>query len=218
VSTTSSSSLFESDPPRRSAGAVSGYFLAAGEALIAQWLPLLLLSGVLALLAALSGVMRHGALWLAFAVFLLQPLRYAFAVVCLDAIRGAPVDETSFDGMRRHYGALAGAAAITGLMVLAGLCLLVVPGVIAYLRTRFVPYLIVEEGMGAAEAVRESFARTRGLEWPLLWISLAGALATLVGFALAFVGALPAIALWDLARAALYADTAPDPGRAPQYS
>jgi len=218
VSSTSSARTFEREDSRRVPAPVSEYFLTGGQVLIAQLLPLLLLSGLLAVLEGFSGVMRNGLLWLVFATLLLQPARYAFAVVCLDAVRGAPVDETSFDGMRRHYAALAMAGAISGLLVLAGLCLLVVPGVIAYLRTRFVPYLIVEEGMGASEAVRESFARTRGLEWPLLWISAAGLVSTLIGFALGFIGAIPAIALWELARAALYADTAPDSRPAPQYS
>jgi hypothetical protein len=215
---TSTSRVFDQDESRPLPAPVSEYFLTAGRVLASQLLPILLLSALMALLEAFSGVVRHGWVWLVFAALLLQPARYAYAVVCLDAVRGAPVDETSFDGMRRHYRALAGAGALSALLVVAGLCLLIVPGLIAYLRTRFVPYLIVEEGMSATEALRESFRRTRGLEWPLLWISAAGALSTLIGFALGFVGAIPAIALWELARAALYADAGAQNRSAPQYS
>lgn len=80
------------------------------------------------------------------------------------------------------------ATLITALMVVAGLVLLVVPGVFLMVLFQFYAYPIVDEGAGAVAAMRRSAAMTRGDRWRLflfvlltLLINIGGALCLLVG-------------------------------------
>ena len=52
----------------------------------------------------------------------------------------------------------------------AGLVLLVVPGIWIGLRLSWAPYLFMDERLGATDALRESFRRTRGHALSLLWL------------------------------------------------
>ena len=77
---------------------------------------------------------------------------------------------------------------VAALMVLAGLILLVVPGVILLVMFQFYAYHIVDERAGAFDALRRSAARTRGVRWRLflfglltVLINIGGALCLLVG-------------------------------------
>lgn len=74
------------------------------------------------------------------------------------------------------------------LIVIAGFLLLVVPGIIWAIKFQFVGYLIVDKGMKAMEALRQSAQMTKGVKWDLfffnlllLLINLAGALVFLIG-------------------------------------
>ena len=89
-------------------------------------------------------------------------------------------------------------------MIVLGLILLVVPGVIVYLRTRFVPYLVVEDRLDPVSAIRESFDLTEGLSGTLLGITALGWLAVLVGCIPFMLGVVPALIWWDLSVASLY--------------
>jgi len=74
------------------------------------------------------------------------------------------------------------------LMVFIGIILLIVPGIIVSIRFQFFGYFIVDEEAGPIEALKKSFAMTRGTAlWLLLFgllvglINLVGALALIIG-------------------------------------
>ncbi|MDH7499265.1 MAG: DUF975 family protein [candidate division NC10 bacterium] len=74
------------------------------------------------------------------------------------------------------------------LIVLAGIVLLIVPGVIWAIKYMFFSYLIVDQGLGPVEALKRSGAMTKGAKWDLflfglllLGVNLLGALALLIG-------------------------------------
>jgi uncharacterized membrane protein len=75
-----------------------------------------------------------------------------------------------------------------GLGVLIGFVLLIVPGVMLALGWMFSSYLIIDKGRGPLEAMKESWAMTKGHKWQLLLLVLAliginilGLLALVVG-------------------------------------
>lgn len=72
-----------------------------------------------------------------------------------------------------HYLA---AAILVGLSVIAGLVLLIIPGVILILMFAFVKFLIIDRNMGPIEAMKESARITSGhrLELLLLFLALLG--------------------------------------------
>ncbi len=81
-----------------------------------------------------------------------------------------------------------GATILTGLAIIVGLVLLIVPGIIFMLMYMFVMFIVIDRGLGPIKAMKESARITRGYKWQLLGfvlvltlINLAGALALLVG-------------------------------------
>jgi uncharacterized membrane protein len=77
---------------------------------------------------------------------------------------------------------------LTGIIVIVGLILLIVPGIIAALALIFATYLVVDRNLGPIEAIKESVRLTKGHRWQLFLLALAiiginilGALALLVG-------------------------------------
>ena len=80
---------------------------------------------------------------------------------------------------------------LVALIVMAGLILLVVPGVYLAMRTSLASYYVIEKKMGAIESIKASFAATKGHSWDLFLLMLAlvginllGALAFLLGLLL----------------------------------
>ncbi|MGH9806506.1 MAG: hypothetical protein ACRD9W_04480 [Terriglobia bacterium] len=81
-----------------------------------------------------------------------------------------------------------GATILTGLAIVVGLVLLIVPGIIFMLMYMFAMFIVIDRGLGPIKAMKESTRITRGYKWQLLGfvlvltvINLAGALALLVG-------------------------------------
>lgn len=66
-------------------------------------------------------------------------------------------------------------------IVLVGIILLIVPGIIWGIRYQFFPYLIVEKGMTAREALRESSKMTKGHKWSLFVLALIVLLLNIIG-------------------------------------
>lgn len=88
-----------------------------------------------------------------------------------------------------------------GLIVIAGLILLIVPGIILALRYYFASYLVIDKGMRPMAALRRSAEITKGQKGRLLLFIIAtigvvllGALALLVGLLWAIPTAMIAIA------------------------
>jgi len=85
------------------------------------------------------------------------------------------------------------ASLLYGLAVSVGLLLLIVPGIIIWVRCQFFGYLIVDKKLGPIKALKKSFAVTRGNGWNLFLLGilltgifLFGLLALLVGLFAAF--------------------------------
>lgn len=141
---------------------------------------------------------------LAMAIFLLAPLHWGLLHVALRAARGAPA--RAHDALRvlDNYREAVAAQALVFTAVALGAACFVLPGVWIYARTRFVPYLVVEEEMDAAAAIAESVRLTRGRTRAILGISLLGAVLAVGGALAAGVGIVPAFLVWELALASLY--------------
>lgn len=89
-------------------------------------------------------------------------------------------------------------------IVIAGLILLIVPGVVWSLTYAFAPYLVIDRGLGVREALRESARMTYGHRWHLLRLALALALVNVVGFLCLIVGLLVSVPVSTLAFVRVY--------------
>lgn len=84
---------------------------------------------------------------------------------------------------------------LTAIIFILGFILLIIPGIIFVIRLQFVPYFIVDKGAGPVEAVKKSWAATRGSFFSLLGLSLVLLLINLFGLILLAVGLLVTVPL-----------------------
>lgn len=64
------------------------------------------------------------------------------------------------------------ASAIYGLIVIAGLLLLIVPGIIWAIKFQFYPFAIIDKGLGSLAALKESSRITQGVKMKLFLFGL----------------------------------------------
>lgn len=133
-----------------------------------------------------------------------RPLQWGFAYLCLRSVRGDDVEANDVLVAMDRYAEVVIAHVLIAIMVVVGLCLLVVPGVWIYARTRFTPYLVVEDELSAGDAIRESIRLTHGHTATILGIIALGCLAIAAGAIPFGLGIVPASVWWNLSLASLY--------------
>lgn len=82
----------------------------------------------------------------------------------------------------------AGVSVLSGLMILVGLVLLIVPGVILGIMLMFVGYVVIEEKLGPVDAIKRSIALTKGSRWKLFQLAVSLLLLNVLGFLALLVG------------------------------
>lgn len=108
-----------------------------------------------------------------------------FALRAHDNIAGAQIADLWNPG---PFWRFLGAHILTTIVVVLGFIAFIVPGIILGIGLGFVPYLVVERGLGPIEAMKESWRITKGHKWQLfllllalLGINLLGILALVIG-------------------------------------
>lgn len=148
-----------------------------------------------------------------FYIFIGFPAEVGFAFLCLRAVRSGGVKTEHLFAVLSHYWEIVLAGIFTTLIIVGAAGFFVLPGIYVYLRTRFVPYLLLEDELDFATAIRESFHLTSGLTVQVLMICIVGVGLYLIGGLALLLGIAPALALWHLALASLYhANVAPPEG------
>lgn len=96
------------------------------------------------------------------------------------------------------------ASIISGIIVLIGFILLIIPGIIFSIRLKFVNYLIIDKGLGPIEAIKVSWAMTKGSFWNLIKLNLAVLGLNILGLLALIVGLLWTIPTTSIAEAFVY--------------
>lgn len=141
---------------------------------------------------------------LLFYIFVGFPLEVGFAFICLRAVRGGEVKLEHFFEVTTRYKEIVLCGIFSSALIVGGFGFFALPGIYFYCKTRFVPYLILEDGLDARSAMQESFRLTKGHIGTLLLISLVGTIAWLLGGLLLLLGIAPALVWWQLSLASLY--------------
>ncbi len=131
------------------------------------------------------------------------PIELGMSFICLRAVRSGRVNFDHMLAILPQYGALVVANALMAAILPGAIALLVVPGVLFFCATRFVPFLILEDELGGAEAIIESIKLSRDCFWTLLGINAVGLAATAIG-GISILGLIPALLWWNLSLASLY--------------
>lgn len=134
----------------------------------------------------------------------MMPVGYGASWVYLKAVRGEPFQVQDIFFAYQSFGNILLANILVGLIFVAGIIMLVVPGIIFACRLAFVPYLVVDEKMEAAEAVKTSWNMTRGHAGTIFLMGVVSFFVALGGLIFFIIGIFPA-AIWiSLSFAAIY--------------
>ena len=93
---------------------------------------------------------------------------------------------------------------IYGLIVLAGLILLIIPGIIWAIKFQFFGYFIVDKGLGPIESLKQSAKITKDTKWTLFLFGLLSGLINLLGALLLLVGLFATVPTTMMAKAFVY--------------
>ena len=124
-----------------------------------------------------------------------------FSLRAHDNIQGVQIADLWNPG---PFWRFLGAHILTVIAVAIGFLLLVVPGIILAIGLSFVPYLVVDRGLGPIEALKESWRITKGHKWQLLLLLLALVGINLLGVLALIVGIFVTVPITMLAFAHAY--------------
>lgn len=125
-----------------------------------------------------------------------------------------PIFENLFDGLARAHVWVA-SSIISGVAIVMGLVLLIVPGIIMLLRLWFVGFVLVDERTGPIDAIQRSWDITRGHTMDLLVFFLVLVGLNLLGVVCLGVGLLVTMPMSGLAMAFVYRELKPKAAAAP---
>jgi len=97
-----------------------------------------------------------------------------------------------------------GASILTGLVVWAGLILLIVPGIYWALKFQFFGYFVVDQNCEPIESMRRSSQITQSVKWKLLGFGVFLAIINVIGAICLFVGLFVTVPVTLLAYSSVY--------------
>jgi uncharacterized membrane protein len=138
-------------------------------------------------------------------IFISGPIAMSTAWVFLKAARRESYAiGDMFSVFKRNYWSAVGGLVLKALIIIAGLLLLIVPGIIFAIRLSFVEFLIIDRKMGPVEAISKSWKLTRGHGMTLFSMVLLSILVVLLGLLCLLVGVFVSIAWLYAASAVIY--------------
>lgn len=93
---------------------------------------------------------------------------------------------------------------ITGIIIVVGFILLIIPGIIFAYKLQFAKYLVLDKKLGPIDAIQKSWGLTRGMTWNLFLLSLLLILINILGLIAFLVGLFITVPLTIVAIAFVY--------------
>ena len=150
-----------------------------------------------------AGVMI-GLMAMVYGILLTNPIEYGVSFAYLKASRGDKLEIKDMFQVFQNYWNAVLANLLTGIIILFGFIMLVVPGIIFACRLAFVSYLVVDRKMDVIPAVKESWRLTRGHANKVFLMALLAIPIAIAGLICLLVGIIPAIMWIQAAFASLY--------------
>lgn len=131
--------------------------------------------------------------------------KYGADIMFVHAARGIrPEFETLIKGFKENYLYIVLARLLSSALIMLAMMLLIIPGIIVACRLVFVSYLVMDRKLDPIIAVEESWRLTRGHGWTIFAMGLVSFFIFILGFAMLFVGIIPAVMWVKSSFASLY--------------
>lgn len=192
--------------------AVRPLFEEAWKLFVKNWKAVLVLMLLPFFLEFVWSLLTEGSILGGFLLFLLGIVKYALSLIVSMGVikglimvtKGKTVDMDTILSTKDQLVSYFVASLLMGLMITIGLILLIVPGIYLMLKYFFTPILIVDQKLGAMDALSKSSKLTDGIKMELLMFWLAGVAALLLGLLAFGIGALLTGSVTALAYVLLY--------------
>lgn len=201
------------NPPEISASAAYGHGWDTLKKFIPELLLVFLLEMVISLPVGLGPVLFDPAMVgtfvnslfnVAYTFIVLLPVNFGMSWVYLKAVRGEPFRPTDIFFAFQQFGQVILAGVLMGAIIGIGVILFIIPGIIFACKLAFVPFLVMDEKLDATEAVRRSWAMTRGYAGTIFLMGIMAFFVILLGVICLIIGVIPASILVSLAFATIY--------------
>jgi len=131
-----------------------------------------------------------------YGIFISGPIGYSVQWVFLKAVRREKIEiKDMFAVFERNYWNAVIAGLVTTIIIVIGVFMLIVPGIIFACRLAFVPYLVIDRKMEAMEALKASWAMTKGHGWTIFFMGLLAICIVIAGLLVLIFGVLVS-AMW----------------------
>lgn len=131
-----------------------------------------------------------------YGIFVSGPIGMSADWVFLKAVRREKIEiKDMFSVFERNYWNAVLAGLLKFIIIGLGIMMLIVPGIIFACRLVFVNYLVIDRKMEALEALKASWAMSRGHGWTVFGMALLAILIVIAGLACFFFGVFIA-AMW----------------------
>ncbi len=133
---------------------------------------------------------------LGYTLFVLAPIDFGSKFVFFKAMKDQKFEiKEIFSGFKDKYLNIILANLLTMAIVVAGIFLLIIPGIIFACKLAFVPYLVMDKNLDPVEAVKESWRMTKGYGWTIFAMAFVSIFIILGGILMLILGVIPA-AMW----------------------
>ncbi len=131
-----------------------------------------------------------------YGIFISGPIGYSVQWVFLRAVRREKIEiKDMFAVFERNYWNAVIAGLVTTIIIVIGFFMLIVPGIIFACRLAFVPFLVIDRNMEALEALKASWAMTKGHGWTVFFMGLLAVCIVIAGLLVLIFGVLIS-AMW----------------------
>jgi uncharacterized membrane protein len=141
---------------------------------------------------------------IAYGIIVLGPVSYGVNWLFLRAVRNEPFKTYDMFMAFQNIWNVVIASILVSVIVGIGFALLIVPGIIFACRLAFVSFLVMDQKLDAMEAVKKSWAMTKGYSWTIFGMAIMSFFIAIAGLICLGVGIFPAIIWIESAFAALY--------------
>lgn len=152
-----------------------------------------------------AGTILLGIIGIVLSIVVGIPISYGIDYINLKLVRGEKFDVGDlFIGFKENYLNVVLSGILAGAIIIAGMILLIIPGIIFSVKLAFVPYLVMDKKLDAVEAVKTSWDMTTGHSGTIFLMGLLAIPIFILGFVLLIVGIFPAMIWVTAAFAAMY--------------
>jgi hypothetical protein len=160
-------------------------------------------SGAFAVLGAFAIML--GIVALIYMLLLVPVFKFGADFMFVNAARGIrPEFDTLIRGFKENYLYIVLANLLTAALIMMASMFLIIPGIIIGCRLVFVSYLVMDRKLDPIIAVEESWRLTKGYGWTIFAMGFVSIFIFILGFAMLFVGSVPAVMWIKSSFASLY--------------